>query len=306
MALDFLRSAEFRSTLPWLTLGGAAVALLYQQRQLNSHKRQIQALQLHIQKHGTVHKPQLIILMRHGETEANVDAAKYGDKGDPQVELTDTGRLQAKEAGGKIAELVRGRAVATFVSPYVRTRQTAAEVLSQLRSAGITLTMQREDPRLREREFSGTFQRERPDTSDAEQYSRFFWRPPGGESCADVYDRVSSFMTTLWRCFGRHSSVEDGVALIISHGLTVRLLAMRWLNWTPEMFLASWNPGNCGMLVLERQPPDASGRDWYKLTADSLTALGLGGEEADRQLRFRQTLAPHFHHGSVDELEPMS
>ena len=54
---------------------------------------------------------------------------------------------------------------------------------------------------MREREFCGTFQKERVDRSDERAFGRFFWRADRGESCADVYDRTSSFMDTLWRDF---------------------------------------------------------------------------------------------------------
>jgi len=37
------------------------------------------------------HKPDLIILMRHGESEANIDPDKYGSIGDPNIQLTATG-----------------------------------------------------------------------------------------------------------------------------------------------------------------------------------------------------------------------
>ena len=51
---------------------------------------------------------------------------------------------------------------------------------------------------------------------------RDFWRPPGGESCADVYDRISLFIDSLWRVFQCQNDVENGVVLIVSHGLALR------------------------------------------------------------------------------------
>ena len=72
-------------------------------------------------------------------------------------------------------------------------------MLSRLTAAGVRILRRQEDPRLREREFCGTFQREEPQREDEWSYSRFFWRPTSGESCADVYDRVTAFLETLWR-----------------------------------------------------------------------------------------------------------
>lgn len=240
-------------------VGIGAVAVLLQRRTgaLHAQLRALEArtaptrpVPLTRQLSTRPYKPELIILLRHGESEGNVDKIRYTDKGDPSVELTARGKEQARAAGEQIAELVGQRSVATFVSPYVRTRQTAGEVLKALRRKGIKLSLEREDPRLREREFAGTFQPQTGvDMSEAQKYSRFFWRPPGGEwctdvcdsslplylslcctageSCADVYDRLSTFMPTLWRCFARKEELEDGVALIVTHGLTARVFAMR-------------------------------------------------------------------------------
>lgn len=57
----------------------------------------------------------------------------------------------------------------------------------------------REDIRIREQEFCGTFQNEHMHLTKKERgrYGHFFYRfPNGGESAADVYDRVSVFMDT--------------------------------------------------------------------------------------------------------------
>lgn len=161
-------------------------------------------------------------------------------------------------------------------------RETAAIVLERLHAARCTLHWEepREDPRIREREFSGTFQRAGVSRDDEHAYSRFFWRPPTGESCADVYDRVSLFMDTLWREFHSSKKLDGGVVLIVSHGVTVRLFIMRWLRWHIEDWGRTRNPDNCAVLILRRQPPDARGRDFYRLTAESLEVLGLSRAES--------------------------
>ena len=223
-------------------------------------------------------KPDFIVVMRHGESEANVDHLKYTDVGDPNVELTARGRAQALAAGDRLADLFGcTRPVFVYVSPYMRTRQTAELVLSRLVARGVQVCQRREDPRIREREFCGTFQQPSgPDRGDENKYSRFFWRPETGESCADVYDRISLFLDTLWRdILHPNSRLQGGAILIVSHGLTVRLFLMRWLHWTIETFQSTRNPSNGRELVLELQPPDPTGADWYRLNQDSCQALGL-------------------------------
>ena len=211
-----------------------------------------------------VRKPALIILVRHGESEANVDSSKYRDVGDPHISLTERGQQQAHRAGDQLRELVGSRHVFAYVSPYARTRQTADLALSHLSADELRVVRRIEDPRLREREFCGTFQHEKllamppsayaaggdeeeedeydvekttlqhekPDRSDERDYSRFFWRPPSGESNADVYDRISSFLDTLWRDFRSHKEMEGAAVVIFGHGLTNRIFAMRWLHWS--------------------------------------------------------------------------
>jgi broad specificity phosphatase PhoE len=183
------------------------------------------------------------------------------------------------EAGDRLAAQIGDRPVLCFVSPYQRTRQTADAVLGRLAAAGVRVLDRREDPRLREREFCGTFQREEPRRDDEWEYSRFFWRPPSGESCADVYDRITTFLETLWRLMRALPALEGGVVLVISHGLTNRIFAMRWLHWSAEQFGRTRNPGNCQPIVLQNQPPPLGGHPTYRLTEDSLRILGI---EADQ------------------------
>ena len=51
-------------------------------------------------------KPKRIILIRHGESEANVDRYLFGQVPDYTIELTQKGREQALEAGRKLKGIV--------------------------------------------------------------------------------------------------------------------------------------------------------------------------------------------------------
>ncbi|MCO5574668.1 hypothetical protein L7F22_028458 [Adiantum nelumboides] len=93
------------------------------------------------------------------------------------------------------------------------------------------------------------------------QFGRFFYRFPEGESGADVFDRVTSFLESLWRDIDtfrlNRSHYTDLNLVIISHGLTMRIFLMRWFKWTVEQFELLHNPKNCEICVMQ---------------------LGLGGE----------------------------
>ena len=205
-------------------------------------------------------KPNHIIIVRHGQSEANVDRTLHAHKPDYRMNLTPAGHEQAKAAGAKIAALIghKPKNLAIYCSPYFRTRQTRDGILSNFRPEEIYCNY--EDPRLREQEFGNYLDPKTWEAMDIErtQYGVFYYRPPTGESGADVYDRCTGVLDTLYRDFQKESYPEN--ALIVCHGLTIRLLLMRWLHWTVEEFEQKANPHNCQFFVLERQ-----GNDKFKL-----------------------------------------
>ena len=102
------------------------------------------------------------------------------------------------------------------------------------------------------------------------RFSRFFYRFPMGESGADVYDRVSSFMESLFRLFHRESEWDFNL-IIVSHGLTIRIILMRWFRWTVQEFETLVNPKNATPVVMERIREGNSTK--YRLTPESWAML---------------------------------
>ncbi len=79
---------------------------------------------------------------------------------------------------------------------------------------------------------------------ERQQVGKFFYRFPCGESGADVYDRVSGFLETLFRHFERKDMAARNV-VIVTHGLFIRLFLMRYFRlvykYTNEVrVLVSW------------------------------------------------------------------
>jgi broad specificity phosphatase PhoE len=172
-------------------------------------------------------RPMRIALIRHGESEANLDKRIYETVPDHAVPLTAHGHEQAAAAGKRLRELFEGEPVRVYVSPYLRTLQT-------LDSLGLDdlIGVAREEPRLREQDWAN-FQ-------------------DHGESGSDVYDRVSSFLETMHRDFETPDSPRN--VLLVSHGLTMRLFCMRWFHWSVKLFETLRNPDNAETRVLLRQP----------------------------------------------------
>ncbi len=153
--------------------------------------------------------PRSITLIRHAQSAGNVanDAAIAAGlpeldlaQRDMDVPLSELGEEQA----GHLAAWVRGLARAPAVvlcSPYVRAVQTARIAFA---GAGAAVPL-RYDERLREREF-GVLDRltkvgieaRFPEQAAARAFlGKFFHRPPGGESWADVAARVRSVLSDL-------------------------------------------------------------------------------------------------------------
>lgn len=196
-------------------------------------------------------KPKRIILVRHGQSEGNVDRDIYLEKPDYSVHLTELGRRQAHDAGKALKTLIGDvERVKFYTSPFWRARETTAELKKWFNQSQLQSVY--EDPRLREQEWghkSGrAFQMEHERQRD--EYGHFYWRFPEGESCADVFDRVSDFLNTLFRDFQKEDFPEN--AILINHGMTMRLFLMRWFHYSVEQFEKIRNPKNCEYFILER------------------------------------------------------
>lgn len=197
-------------------------------------------------------KPKRIILIRHGESESNADKTVRARIPDHRISLTDAGKVQASDAGSKLKSIVGNESIRAYVSPYLRARQTLQEIhFASGDVPELNIVKSSEDPRIREQDFGHLRSEEAFRLMDAERsrYGTFFYRIEDGESGADVFDRISSFLDTLWRDFDKPDYPEN--ALIVSHGLTIRLFCMRWFHWSVEKYERLRNPFNCEMFILE-------------------------------------------------------
>ena len=154
-----------------------------------------------------------LLLVRHGESAGNVAASVAAATGaevidvsqrDADVPLTATGQEQATALGQWLAESgADERPESVWCSPYLRARQTAQTALE---SAGLALPL-RIDERLRDRELGvldlltavGVQARFPEEATRRQWLGKFYYRPPGGESWADVALRLRSLMTDLDR-----------------------------------------------------------------------------------------------------------
>src|SRR5215212_631719 len=198
-------------------------------------------------------KPNRIILVRHGESEGNVDKGHYLTIPDYALNLTSNGMKQARRAGNEIRGIIGSEELYVYLSPYVRTRQTYQYIKESVQT-NVVKTV--EDPGIRELDWGHL---RHPDENEdiiraRDNFSTFYYRIPDGESGADVYDRVSTFLDTLFRDFNKKEYPQN--TLIITHGLTLRLFLMRWFHWTVEEFQNLRNPRNCQVVIMQKKADD--------------------------------------------------
>ena len=152
-----------------------------------------------------------LVLVRHGQSEGNV-AAEAADRDeletidvparDPDVALSDTGRDQAAAVGRWLASLAPDeQPEVLWTSPYRRARETAEIALDV---AGLEIA-HRVDERLRDRDMgitdkltSAGIRSAYPEEAERRDWlGKFYYRPSGGESWADVALRVRAVLTDL-------------------------------------------------------------------------------------------------------------
>ena len=206
--------------------------------------------------------PETLTLVRHGESIGNVaNERAYATKAerldlavnDPSVELSDLGVRQARALGKRLGDLPPDEQPTTVVvSSYVRAQQTADHVLA---TAGLEHLPRDMDERLRDRE-QGLLDRLTwygvrelyPEEAERRSYlGKFWYRPPGGESWADVALRMRHLLRDV------RADYAGERVLVVSHDVPILLARYVLESLTPEQVVAlSGQVVNCGMTVFRR------------------------------------------------------
>jgi broad specificity phosphatase PhoE len=197
-----------------------------------------------------------VYFVRHGQTDWNARNVMIGLTDLP---LNDTGRQQAANAGTCLGWLNKEIAGLDFVAgPLARTRQTMEIVRATL---GLDVAAYRQDERLKELDFgrweglTWTQIRETdPANFQLREADPWGFAMPGGESYAQVGDRVRDFLATIRRdsVLVSHGGVCRAVLALVAGFPTERpplleipqnqILVLRggrfaWIQSTTEMHL---------------------------------------------------------------------
>jgi len=215
-------------------------------------------------------RPRRVILVRHGESEANVDRKITATVPDYDLHLTQTGRQQALDAGARLKQVVGDDSVQFIVSPYVRTRETFMGICAAW--GGPEKVSHYEELLTREQDF-GNFDREdmKDIHKEKKDFGSFFFRFPEGESPTDVYNRASLFLESLYRRW-EHKKEDDLV--IISHGGFLMIFLMRLFRFTHDDYYNFELLKNCEFVVLERPEDSPTYEMAYTMTSDGEKTLG--------------------------------
>jgi len=217
-----------------------------------------------------------ILLVRHGESEANQNKLVHTTTADHAIGLSCKGEDQAFEAGRFLRDffMIRGNYdpyhprdfinsydhIRMWVSPYKRARQTA----ELIRSKCSRINDVRENIHLVEQQFGlfdgmshegqlSEIQHKYPNEyahyKKQEDFEGRFWaRMPLGESRFDVALRVHQCFGTFHRDAKKH---DINTIVVVAHGLSIRAFVMQWLHLSPEWFEKEPNPKNCSIRLIE-------------------------------------------------------
>lgn len=225
-------------------------------------------------KDSTMTMPLEVVFVRHGQSEANVvhKIDKEGGEHNPHLEdvnirpdwqqrLSPLGVQQAQNAGRWIKEHLGGVESfdARYVSPFLRTRETAAHL------GGLDLGEWTIDDRVAERSWGvyGSVARAEqrsqfPLTAKMQEATPWYVRFDGGESMPDVYGRFRDFQGTL------HREQADARVIVVSHGDFMNVVRYGMERLRPEQWEAMdrdprYTIRNCSILQYTRVNPNDPG-----------------------------------------------
>lgn len=205
-------------------------------------------IQTHHENYINKKMPKRIILIRHGESEGNVNPQSYSKIPDNKLQLTQKGIKQALTAGVKLQKIIKNESVKFIVSPYLRTIQTYENISKSIKQ---NLQHKAIEPLIREQEFGNLHFLSKDIIKERLFVGRFYYRLSNGENGADCYLRVSYFLDNLRKQMANKQNHFNNY-VIISHGIIMRLILMKLMNLSIEQYEKLALPNNCAIWVMEK------------------------------------------------------
>ena len=221
-----------------------------------------------------------------------------------QWRLTKDGCQQAAATGKWLQKNLGSDFDRYYVSPYIRTRETAG--LLDIHDAEWRISQ-----RLRERDWGDIdaiplveFKKIFPHNALRKEIDALYWRPPGGESIADVRLRVRSFFDTL------HRECADKKVVVVTHGefMWAMRAELEYLN--DEQWIAADKDPKMKIYntqVLHYSKTDPSGQDhthylgWVRSVCPWKKGIDSGWQRITRKKYTSQELLKQ-----VNKIEPVN
>ncbi len=179
--------------------------------------------------------PMRLILVRHGETDYNVQKLNQGWA---DTRLTENGIKQARAVGQRLKD---EKIDDVYLSDLLRTRETADEILKIIKLSAQPL------PWLKERNL-GEFEHKPLGSmmfyAEEHGFDLLSFKPKGGESILEFRERVKQGFNDLFK-------TEKGkTVLLITHGGVIAQLLLHVLKIDDKEYDA-YHPENCALTILD-------------------------------------------------------
>ncbi|HHY07427.1 MAG TPA: histidine phosphatase family protein [Corynebacteriales bacterium] len=203
-----------------------------------------------------------LILLRHGETQYNIERRMQGQL---DIELTENGKEQAR----KVAPVIAAQKPFAIYSSDSSRAAVTARAVGEL--AGVEVQL---DKRLRETDMGEWAGLPHTEVEEGWPGQRLKWRatptyaPPGGENRIELAERVAELVREL---IPKHPEwgEDDRPLLLVSHGGTICALAAALLDFPLQNYALLSAIGNTAWAQLTEWPAYVTDAE---LDADPLTA----------------------------------
>ncbi len=202
--------------------------------------------------------PQKIIVMRHAESQEDVDKTVYAHTADLDIALSPRGEKQSVDISHTLSNILGKGRVHFYISPGLRLRQTYDLMTSRFPEDvchGFSVET------LILKQYWGDVTVENRREIEIARYKEgvLVYRFPNGESGQQLVDRFRLFANNLRGEFAKRDFPENIV--ILTHGFEMRVFLMVWFGWSIEYFESLANPKNCEMITLYLKPDGSYSMD---------------------------------------------
>ncbi len=215
----------------------------------------------------SIDRPLQLVLVRHAESVRNQvkkDASFFADEtarnkvrgiADEEVPLTEGGKAQARITGHVLKQSF-GMFDYVYHSGYKRTVETVDEILKSYTDAERERMHVRMSSFIRERDSGYAYDMTEEEAKKQFPWMEEYWKtfggffavPPGGESYAQVAQRIYLFLDTIFR------DRKGQRVLVVSHAGAISAFRFLLEQWSYERAVSATTeqkPLNCGVTVYE-------------------------------------------------------